>query len=304
MDLRNLATFCAVVSEGNMTTAAEKLNITQPAVSQQIRQLEKDFEVKLLARDMRKIRPTVQGQILYTKANKVLTLMEQVRDDITSISLDLSGEEIKASTLNSLGLYLVSPVIGNFLKLNNEMKVSLLYGTGDEIIRRMQRDEVDVVIINDLKKEYGKEFSQFKKVHLFKDYIYFVQSGRDATQPKTLSIGDINKQRLVMMQGLYPAFENRLTQMLKEERVSLAPSFQSDNVGTLKRVIESGLGWGFLPAHSVRKQLRFGRLSVVQIEGLEYSVDVNIYYKPNHPGKEKVIQILKTIIQRQSHIKS
>ena len=304
MELRSLATFCAVVSEGNMTTAAEKLSITQPAVSQQIRQLEKEFEVKLLTRNVRRIRPTVQGQILYAKANKVLNLIEQVRDDIKSISFDLSGAEIKASTLNSLGLYLISPVIGNFLKLNNEMKISLLYGTGEEIIRRMQRDEVDMVIMGDLKKEYGKEFTRFQKIHLFKDYIYFVKSGRDTSVPKNLSIKDINKQRLVMMQGLYPAFENQLYQKLRDERISYTPSFQSDNVGTLKRVIESGLGWGFLPAHSIRKQLRLGRLSAVQIEGLEYSVDVNLYYKSGQPGKEKIIQILKNIIQRQSHIGS
>ena len=302
MDLRNLATFCKVISEGNMTIAAEKLALSQPAVSQQVRQLEKDFEVKLLNRHVRRVRPTVQGQILYEKANRVLMLIQQARDAIQSISSDLAGEEIRASTLNSLGLYLVSPVIGSFLKLNAEMKISLLYGTGDEIVRRMQRGEVDMVILSDIKQEYGKEFPGFKKIHLFKDYIYFVGSGRDSTLPKTLSVQNINRRRLALMQGLYPAFENLMAQTLKEKGVSLAPSFQSDNVGTLKRVIESGLGWGFLPAHSISKQLRLGRLSIIQIEGLDYSVDVNLYYKAEQPKKEKVIRILNNIIQRQSHI--
>ena len=284
-----------------MTVAADKLSITQPAVSQQIRQLEKEFGVKLLIRNIRKVRPTVQGQILYESSNKILNLIQNTQSAIQAISLDLSGEEIKASTLNSIGLYIISPIIGNFLKLNNEMKLSLLYGTSEDIIRRMQKEEVDVVIMNDLKKEHGKEFSKFKKVHLFKDYIYFVGSGKDMNLPKSLSVADLHKRRLIYMKGLYPAFENLLSHKLREHKVDLAPSFKSDNVGTLKRVIESGLGWGFLPLHSIRKQLRLGRLSIIQVEGLDYTVDVNIYYKGDQT-KEKIIQTLGTMIQKQSHV--
>ena len=157
-----------------MTAAAAKLSITQPAVSQQIRQLEKDLGVKLLSRNSRKVKTTVQGQIFYENSNRILNIIQQTRNSIQAISLNLSGEKIHVSTINSIGLHLVSPVIGSFLKLNNKLRLSLLYGTGEAVIHRMQKDELDVVIMPDLRQEYGRDFPQFKKSLLFKDPIYFV----------------------------------------------------------------------------------------------------------------------------------
>lgn len=284
-----------------MTTAAAKRSITQPAVSQQIRQLEKEFGAKLLNRkNTRKIQLTVQGQILYENSNRILNLVEQAKSSIQAISLDLSGEKISAITLNSLGLYLISPIIGNFLRLNDDMKLSLLYGNGQDIIRSMQRDMVDVAVVPDLKQEYGKELPQFKKIHLFKDYMYFVGSGRDKTLPDSMSFKDISKRRLVHInENLYPGFQNHLFNRIQGSDKPVNPSFQSDNVGTLKRVIEFGLGWGFLPAHSIKKQLRAGRLSQIQIEDMNYSVDVNLYYKPDSK-KEKIISTLTKMIQKQA----
>ena len=299
MDIKYLSTFCRVVLEGNMTVAADKLAITQPAVSQQIRYLEKEFGVKLLTRGSREVKPTIQGQILYKNSTSILSLVQQTNNAIKALSLDLFGQDICMSTLNSIGLYLLSPVIGNFLKLNSSMKFSLLYGTGEDIIRRMQRDEVDVTIMYDLKKEYGKEFSSFKKIHLFKDEMYFVGPGRDTSLPSSIGLKDVGQRRLIQMTDLCPAFENMLSKKFEDQKLNIKPSFQSDNVGTLKRVIESGLGWGFLPAHSIRKQIRSGRLSVIQIEDFNYSVDVNLYHKGDKK-KENIIQAFQLLIKKQS----
>ena len=207
MDFQNLQTFCTVISEGSMTAAAAKLSITQPAVSQQIRQLEKDFGVKLLSRNARKVKPTIHGQIFYENSNRILSLIQQTRNSIQALSLNLSGEKINVSTVNSIGLHLVSPVIGSFLKLNSEMRLSLLYGTGEDVIHRMQKGELDVVIMPDLRQEYGRDFPQFKKILLFKDPLYFVGSGKDQTLPKSLPFQDLQKYRLIQVENHYFAFQ-------------------------------------------------------------------------------------------------
>ena len=299
MDSQNLQTFCAVVSEGSMTAAASKLSITQPAVSQQIRQLEKHFGTKLLVRNARKVRPTIQGQILYENSNRVLNIIQQTKYSIQSISLDMPEEKLVVSTLNSLGLYLVSPVISHFLKPNKAFQLGLFYKKGDDIIKKMQRNEVDVVIIPDLKKEYGKDFVQYKKVHLFKDVMHFVGSGKDMSLPKSLKLKDLKNFRLAQMSDYTSAFNNLLMQKLKENRITVEPSFECDNIGTIKRVIESSLGCGFLPAHSVQKQLRLGRLVSIPIEDFEYSMDINLYYRGDNIN-ERLIRILTSLLQQQS----
>ena len=299
MDFQNLQTFCTVVSEGSMTLAASKMSITQPAVSQQIRQLEKDFGVKLLTRDARKIKPTIQGQLFYETSNKILNLIQQTRNSIQALSLNLSGEKINVSTVNSIGLHLISPIVSSFLKLNNKMRLSLLYGTGEAVIQRMQRDQVDVVIMSDLRQEYGRDFPQFKKTLLFKDPLYFVGSGKDQSLPKSLPFKDIVKYQLIQIENHYFAFQNLFQKKARECHIVIEPSFQCDNVGTIKRAIESGLGLGFLPAHSIYKQIRLGRLKVIEIEDFHYSVNVNFYYKADKQ-KEKIIEILKLLIQQQT----
>ena len=282
-----------------MTAAAVKLNITQPAVSQQIRQLEKSFGVKLLSRNTRKVQPTVQGQILYETSNKILNLLQQTKNSIQAISLNLSEEKINVSTVNSIGLHLVSPIVGNFLKLNSKMRLSLLYGTGEEVIQRMQRGLLDVVIMADLRKEYGRDFPQFRKMFLFKDPLHFVGSGKDQNLPKSMPFKDLEKYRLIQVENHYFAFQNFFQQKIREHNLSIEPSFQCDNVGTVKRAVESGLGCGFLPAHSIHKQLRLGRLKIIEIEDFSYSVNINFYHKPNDKKKEKIIEILRLLIQQQ-----
>ena len=299
MDLQNLQTFCAVVSEGSMTAAASKLSITQPAVSQQIRQLEKAFGVKLLSRNARKVKPTVQGQIFYETSNRVLSLIQNARNSIKAISLNLSGEQINVSTINSIGLHLVSPVIANFLKLNNEMKLSLLYGTGESVIQRMQKGDLDLVIMPDLRKEYGRDFPYFQKSLLFKDSLHFVGSGKDQSLPKSMSFKAIGTMRLIQVKNHYLAFQNAFQKEMRDRSLSFAPSFQCDNIGTLKRAIESGLGCGFLPAHSIHKQLRLGRLKLIEIEDFNYSVNVYFYLKPDEK-KSRIIEILKLLILQQA----
>ena len=101
-------TFCTVISEGSMTAAANKLSVTQPAVSQQIRSLEKELGVKILVRGVRSIRLTVQGQLLYNYAKKILDLTQKVELAMHNMSDELEGN-IQVATLNSIGLNLITP---------------------------------------------------------------------------------------------------------------------------------------------------------------------------------------------------
>ena len=101
MNFQQLATYCTVVSEGSMTAAAEKLFLTQPAVSQQIRNLEDEVGSELLVRGVRNVKPTLQGQLLYDYAKKILQLTEQAEVALQAMSNELAGD-VKIGTLNSL----------------------------------------------------------------------------------------------------------------------------------------------------------------------------------------------------------
>ncbi len=297
MNLQQLATFCTVVSEGSMTAAAEKLNLTQPAVSQQIRSLEEELGVSLLVRGVRRVKASMQGQLLYDYAKKILHLTQQAEVAVHSMSQELSGE-IKIGTTSAFGLYLVSPVVSLFLKHNSNLSLKLLYGTAEQIIAEMKRGAVDMVILPDLKNEYGIEFDKYEERFIMNDETWLVGSTKDATLPETLSLSELTSKPVIVDSSAYPGFKRLFEQKMNQQKTQLRPIFESDNVGTLKRVIEAGVGWGFMPAHSIRKQVRTRRLNRIHVEDLKYSVNVNMY-SLKAPGIKPMSETFYRAIQQQ-----
>lgn len=297
MNLQQLTTFCTVLSEGSMTAAAEKLFLTQPAVSQQIRNLEEEMGVDLLVRGVRQVKPTLQGQILYDYAKRILHLTQQAQVAIQTMSQEVQGN-LRVGTLNSIGLYLVSPIIGMFLKHNSKLHIKLVYGSGEKIISDMRNNLVDVVILPDLKTEYGIEFQDFEKKFLFRDEMWLVGSGRDTTLPTSVEMKYYNSKPIISFNDRYPGFRQVLERKVQELKIDVTPVFETDNVGTLKRVIESGLGWGFLPSHSIRKQVRAGRMVQIQVEDLKYMSNVNMYFRRDNKNTELYDTFYKALQQQ------
>lgn len=297
MNFQQLETYCKVVSEGSMTAAAEKLFLTQPAVSQQIRNLEDEIGTNLLVRGVRNVKPTLQGQLLYDYAKKILQLADQAEVALKAMSNELSGD-VKIGTLNSLGLYLISPVIGMFLKHNTNLRISLNYGNSMQLIEDMKNDLVDIMIMPEPEIEFASHFEKFNKKYLMTDEMWLVGSGRDLNLPQSITMKDYNQFPIVQFTNKYISFQKQINEKIEAEKLVIDPVFQSDNVGTLKRVIETGIGWGFLPSHSIKKQVRAGRLSRIQVEDLNFTTTVNLYYKKTKEV-ESIVEVLYRAIRQQ-----
>ena len=298
VNLQQLTTFCTVLNEGSMTAAADKLYLTQPAVSQQIRSLEEELNAVLLVRGVRQVKPTMQGQLLYDYAKRILHLTQQAEVAIQTISQEISGN-LTIATENSIGLYLISPIIGMFLKHNTNLKIKLSYGTYDEIIELMKKGLVDVTVLPEMDSASNAELREFESRFLMKDQMLLVGSGKDSTLPMKIDLKDIHLKPLIVYSEMYRPFSFELNNKLKNKGVILTPTFESDNVGTLKRVIESGLGWGFMPEHSIRKQLRSGRLTQIQVDDLNFTTNVNLYYK-GRPEFQKMSEVFYRAILQQA----
>ena len=297
MNLQQLITFSTVISEGSMTAAAEKLFLTQPAVSQQIRNLEDEMSVNLLDRGSRHAKPTVQGQLLYDYAKRIIALTQQAQ-----VAIQTMGEGVKGSlrigTLNSLGLQMVSPAIPSFMKHNTKIATQLTYQDGADVFKNLSEGNLDVAILPDVASEYGKEPQGLISRHLMKDEMWLVASGRDANLPDEVKVKDLISKPYVRLTERYEGFERMLKAACSAAGVELQPAFETNNVGTLKRVIEAGLGWGFLPSHSIRKQVRMSRLTCIPIAEVSYSVNVMYYSRPN-ADTEQAIEVFYRSLKQQ-----
>src|SRR3954453_1482642 len=126
MDTRQLAAFCEVVERRSFSLAAEKLGVTQPAVSLQVRSLEKRLGTQLLDRSGRRVEPTEAGLKLYRSAQRLLALEDEI---VSGLADDATGElggtfEIGAST--GPGGVVLSQLLCLFAERHPQLHVSLL----------------------------------------------------------------------------------------------------------------------------------------------------------------------------------
>ncbi|MBE8162495.1 MAG: LysR family transcriptional regulator [Bdellovibrionaceae bacterium] len=298
LNLQHLVTFCTVLTEGSMTAAGNKLSLTQPAVSQQIKSLEQQLGVRLLERGSKMVSPTVQAQLLFDYAKQILNLSHQAKAAMKTVSGNMSGD-LRIATINSLGLYLVSPIIGLLLRNNPKLKINLMYGSYNQVVNSMRNGDVDVSILPDLRAEAGFELSQFQSQFLIEDDIWLVGSGKESMTKGAIEVAELSSRPMVVFSDLYPQFKVQLNKQLKSAQLQLNSVFTSDNVGTLKKVIESNMGWGFLPSHSIKKQVRTRRLNHILVKSLDYSTKLYMYHSVDNPNKE-ALKVLYLALKHQA----
>lgn len=292
-----LTTFVTVISEGSMTAAADKLYLTQPAVSQQIRSLEEEMGVELLVRGVRQVKATPQGELLYEQAKRILQLVQNTEASVKSMGAELKGS-IKIGTTNSVGLQLMSPIVGRLLRRSADLKVRVDYGKGEELVRQFKKNQLDVVILPEVEKEFQLDLEGTEKKFLLKEEMWLVASSKEVGLPPQIKLEDIHDYPFINYVEEYPNFNDLLQNKLSSHKIEVGILFESSNVGTLKRVIESGLGIGFLPAHSVKKQVRSGRMNRIYVSDFEYEVDLFYYFRKNDENKHLVDAFYQALSQQ------
>ncbi len=287
LNLQQLSTFVTVVAEGSMTAAADKLFLTQPAVSQQIRNLEEDLSVHLLVRGVRQIKPTPFGEILFEHAKKILQTVSQAEVAVKSMSAELKGD-VRIGTLNSIGVNLMSPLVNRLMKNNPDLNMEVEYDDGNLLYQELLKNELDMVILPEVSKEYGiQEDPNYNKKFLFKEEMWLVASAREQQLATQMNFDQLAEHPYVDFSDEFPGFLKAQAEMFHKLNLKLKKRFSSSNVGTLKRVIESGLGWGFLPSHTIRKQVRAGRLKRFFVSDFSYWIDFYAYFPKKN--NEKVL---------------
>ncbi|MGZ3690137.1 MAG: LysR family transcriptional regulator [Pseudobdellovibrio sp.] len=286
LNLSQLQTFVTVASEGSMTAAADKLFLTQPAVSQQMKNMEDDLGVELIVRGSKQIKMTAQGEILYEHAKKILSLAQSAEVSIKSVGAKLHGE-LRIGTLNTIGLHLMSPVVSRLLKFNPDFKIKVDYAKGEHLIQAYKKGDLDVLVLPEVELNYKTALADSKSQVLFQEEMWLVGSGKDEFYPMNVSLNEIKKIPYVHFCNEFPDFDAKLLQLTG----TLQSVFESSNVGTLKRVIEYGLGIGFLPSHSIKKQVRGGRLNRIKVSDFDYKLNFHYYYK-NAGATSETAQIL------------
>lgn len=167
MNLSELELLSVLASEMNMRKAAERLFVTQPALSQRLQSIEKDWGTPLFIRSHKGLTLTPAGEKVIDFANEVLTKEEMVREEIQSLQSEVHGT-LKIACASIVGQNWLPQVLKRFVQKYPHAKISLITGWSSEILKAVYEDQVHIGVIRGT-----PEWKGIKK-HLFKDHLYLV----------------------------------------------------------------------------------------------------------------------------------
>jgi DNA-binding transcriptional LysR family regulator len=273
MDTRQLAAFCAVVERKSFSQAADRLGVTQPAVSLQIRSLEERLGQRLFDRSGRRVEPTEAGLRLYRGAQKLLALEQQVLEDVAG---DEDGElrgELAIGAATGPGATVVPVLLCEFQRENPEVRVELTISDTQSVIEAVARRELELGVVGATPRHRSVAYEPF-----FKDEVVLVCPPQHRFAGKTISIDDLRGAQLVLMQegaGVRQVIEEELRRAGKRLRdldVKLELGLQE----SVKSAVEAGYGVTFISRTAVESELADGSLATARVRGLEPSRQISL----------------------------
>lgn len=242
LDTKELRYFVAVVREGNITKAAKKLIIAQPALSKYMKSLEESLDVKLFHRGAREITLTDSGEILYKKAITILNMKDSIIEDIADNKSGFKGT-LKIGAISAIEATLLENI---FLKFHNKYK-DIKYVLHEEITPHV----IDMLLKRDI--EIGIVRTPFSDDNLDVRYLqvepmiaaYKTDEHLDSFDT-SISIADLHKKPLI----IYRRFESILISAFQTHKVSPDIFCINDDSRTSLLWANAGLGVAIVPMSS------------------------------------------------------
>jgi DNA-binding transcriptional LysR family regulator len=273
MDTRQLSAFCAVVERRSFSQAAERLRVTQPAISLQVRALEKRLGTQLLDRSGRRVEPTEAGWRLYRGAQKLLALEEQIVSDVAaSTEGALEGELVIGASTGPAAIVL--PVLlCEFQLANPGTHVVLTVSDTQTVVEHVGTRELELGIVGAARRHRGVRYEPF-----FSDQVILACPPGHRFAARTVSLDDLRQETLILMQegaGVRQIVEDALRKQgarLRDLEVRLELGLQE----SVRQAVMAGYGVTFISRTAVESNLEAGTLSEARVQGLEVTREISL----------------------------
>jgi DNA-binding transcriptional LysR family regulator len=273
MDTRQLAAFCAVVERKSFSQAAERLGVTQPAVSLQVRSLEKRLGRKLLDRSGRRVEPTEAGAALYRSAQRMLQLEEQLVDELQAADGGELGGMLHVGSSTGPGSTVVPVLLCEFQRANPGVAVSLSISDTQSVVERVAERELELGVVGAARRHRGVVFEPF-----FRDEVVLAVPPSHPFASRTVTLAELREEPLIVMQegaGVRQVIEDELRNAGIRLR-DLEPRLELGLQESVKAAVTAGYGVTFISGAAISADLAAGTLATARVEGLDPARDISL----------------------------
>jgi DNA-binding transcriptional LysR family regulator len=261
--LHALAIFRAVIAHGTMSAAAEIEGLSQPAISTQIKTLERYYGTSLLERHGRGIRPTLAGRLVNDYAHRVLALVDELGRGVADLH-DLAAGELVVGASSTVGEQLLPAFLGQFHAAYPNVRLSVRIGNSAVISERVSARELDFAIVGEQPTD-----PELVSTPIFEDQIVaFVAPDNPLLRQTPITPLALCGRQFVMREA------GSATRALAERclyETSCGPGhvIELGSNEAVKRAVEAGLGIGLLSTHTVKAERLAGLLVDLPVVGWE-----------------------------------
>ena len=273
MDTRQLAAFCAVVERRSFSQAAERLGVTQPAVSLQVRALEKRLGTQLLDRSGRRVEPTEAGWRVYRGAQRMLTLEDQIVSDVAASSEGELGGDLVLGASTGPAAIAVPLLLCEFQREHSGVRVFLTVSDTHSVVERVAARELELGIVGAARRHRGVRFEPF-----FADEVILACPPGHGFADRTVRLEELREESLILMQegaGVRQIVEDglrRLGRRLRDLDVRLELGLQE----SVRTAVAAGYGVGFISRTAIESDLAAGTLAEARVDGLEVTREISL----------------------------
>ncbi len=274
MHLETLKTFCDLIETGSFSRAAVLNFISQSAVSQQIRALESRYDQRLIERGNRKCAaPTEAGKIFYAECRELLERFTALEVRMHNQTAAIAGT-IRVATVYSIGLHELPPYIKQFIKSNPQVKVHLEYSRTDKVYEACLNNTIDLGLVAlPLRKP------NLAVIPLRHDKLVVVcHPEHRLAKRRRVSLKNLTGEEFIAFERDIPT-RKTIDRIFRQHKVRVNYVMEFDNIETIKRSVEVGIGISILPETVVLSEVRNGLLVALNFTEGTFTRPIGIIHR-------------------------
>jgi len=273
VNFHQLEIFYAVVQRQSITAAAADLHLTQPAVSLQIKALEKGLGVPLLERGGSKLRLTQAGEALYRCAVSILHSRDEAQRSIAELSAATKGKLILGANTTG-GMYVLPRIVRAFKELYPQTEVIFQIESTEWIYEKILQNVVDMALVGGPTEDRRFGVEPICLDHL----VLIVSPSHPFARNGRVSLKDLKTQPCILpLQG--SRTRQLVERKLKEAGVILRVTMQLPGTEAVKKAVEANLGIGFVSRYAVERECSLGDLKIIAVDRFDLTRRMELIYR-------------------------
>ena len=264
LNLYKLEIFAMVVQTGSFSAAAERLLMTQPAVSQHIQDLEASLGAKLFARGRRGVTLTPAGETLHRYTQEILRLLAEAENAVTDVQHLASGQ-VRVAATPGVGVYLLPDWVQVFRQHYPNLSVTVETNITPQIVAGLRSGKMDIGFIEGELEGVEPASVGVRELEVNEQFV-IVGPKHPWWSRESVRLAELTGQSMVMRQ------RNSQTRIwleseLQRAGVQVQVAAEFDNVESIKRAVAKGKDITILPDYAVHSELEMRLLHAVPVEG-------------------------------------